>query len=239
MPLIQWVMQNLGVKKEGVLVGGESQIRIVRDILISGGIVVAGDSIEKYFTSNGVKVGGDALLNSIFNILVTGGAEVGGSSKIQFSKVYKTSNNYSIGDLINYCNSTGIVVGFSLSSYSEAEYVISKFSKRIIIKESEISGLQIGLDPNLIQTKINYINYLINNPKNYNVVDGQIVLENQEQKFKYFCENEISNKINKMSNFVKNYPVFKNKTIVQESFEPCRSVLSSSTIDKKLRDLSK
>ncbi len=198
MPLIQWIMQNLSVKKEyGVLAGGESEKRFIYDNLSAGGAVLNGEALEKLIELRfGALVGGDALISKISYLIGSGGVELNGSANVNLFRRFKVVINNDIGDFVyDSCNNAGIVVGFSFRTYSETEYAINRSSKKIILPQSKISDAVNLFDPLLIDNKINQLEFYLNNLENYAVYDGLDVFSDNLEK-SYFCDaNLIKSKI--------------------------------------------
>lgn len=141
MPLIQWIMQNLDQRGEGVLAAGNADIQALYYETATGQALLSGEAVEFVVSPGqlaGVKAGGSALYNKIINVFGTGGLKASGKANLKTFKRKKI--NYLPGQEVYKCKNKWIVVSFSYSSVnSEPKYQVKNGYTNSSFFESEIT----------------------------------------------------------------------------------------------------
>jgi hypothetical protein len=139
MPLVQWIMQNLGMGgpiPAGAVAGGTASVQLVSSIVEPAeGVICGGTAIVQVVTAMGGVVCGGSATVEVTNI---GFGVVAGGDAVISPKPCRRKVKFVIGDTIyDSCNKPWVVIGF-VSTPNETKYTVSNNISQKQLYEKEM-----------------------------------------------------------------------------------------------------
>lgn len=128
MPIVTWIMQNLGPAVSGPVLDGMALVHKLVQLSASGGIEISGQAGEIFIKNKrGVEIDGLAQLAAMYNIVASGQVEISGEAFVELQRNINYRIRYIPGDTVFTANSCAqyTVVAYFFSMEEGIKYQIS------------------------------------------------------------------------------------------------------------------